>query len=110
MSRNKVVVTFKENVQEAEDGEVILLDEDCIGHALQTHVYPVNYEDPETKVIQTGLKILVEVYWEHARTPACTMESPESLYWLNFGDEDLDEDEEARDDEDDEDYEREINA
>lgn len=77
----KVTVTHKSNVRFNDDQTFILEDGEKVGFIRNTHVVPTHILD-EKGVPHFGLVQRAEVYWQHQRTPAFTLEDPNDLAWL----------------------------
>ena len=96
---SRVLVTYKDNLTIFADGSYELKDASLIGHCTKTHALTAQSFDPETQQLQTGVTFRSEVYWEHARSPSPSFEDPQNMAWINFTDEQENEDDENEDDE-----------
>lgn len=89
-----ITVTRKSNVADVtEDGEILLQDEEKIGYLGKTHASVVQVPDGNGNT-QLGFLARVEVFWEHQRSPAPSLEDPNDLVWLDLAGEDDEEDDE----------------
>lgn len=67
-----------------EEGNFIFKDDEDYGFLVKSHVLTHQILDPETGKAQLGFVSRHEVYWNKQRTPVCTLESADDLFWLEF--------------------------
>lgn len=103
-----ITVTRKSNVEDVtQDGEIILVDEENIGYLGKTHANVVHVPDADGNAT-LGFLARVEVFWEHQRSPAPSLEDPNDLVWLELSTEEEEEDHEDQDIEEDDEETRPI--
>jgi hypothetical protein len=93
----RIMVTYSENVEYTDDGQVVLKDAKVFGYLTKTHVLTAQAFDQESQQLKFGSVLRSEVFWEDRRNPSPSLEDPNDLVWLEF----VAEDSEDYDDDDD---------
>ena len=94
---SRVIVTYKNNITQNEDGTIDLIDSSLVGHLTKTHPLQAQIADPETGTYQIGFVLKAEVFWEHQRSPAFQLVDADDLAWVTFADDTTEVEDEAGD-------------